>query len=351
MIRLALASVTILLMGVGTSFARQDEKHLANIRQLTSGGENSKIRFSSDGQRLIFQAMRSPETCDQVFAVAVNGGVLQRLSSGEGRTTCPHFLPGDQGYVFASTHWADTACPPRPPTELGQVLPLYPSYEVFLADTASGTLRRLTDSPGYDADTAVSPDGSLIVFTSVRDGDAELYSMRLDGSGLRRLTFERGFDGMAAFSWDGRYIVYCGYHPAEPGAKEDYQTLLKRGFVRPEVLEIYVMERDGSNRRQLTSDGAVGFGPTFHPDGKRVVYSSNAADSRKRNFDLYIVRLDGTGLERITAGLSFDAWPVFSPDGEKLAFISNRDASEPEETNIFIADWVEHETISEEKNE
>jgi len=322
------------------SLIGEEAQFLTNIRQLTFGGENTKIRFSTDGQRLIFQAMRSPETCDQVFGIEIQGGKPQRLSNGEGRTTCPHFLPGVQGYVFASTHWANAACPPRPPIELGQVLPLYSDYDVFLADASTGSVRRLTDSPGYDADTAVSPDGSRIVFTSVRDGDPELYSIRSDGTGLRRLTHEKGFEGTATFSWDGRYIVYCGYHPHGSKDLAEYESLLKRGFVRPKVLEIFVMESDGSNRRQITFDGALSYGPTFHPGGERIVYSSNLADSKRQNFDLYFTRMDGTYTKRVTAGLSFDAWPVFSPDGTKLAFVSNRDAKEPEETNIFIADWI-----------
>jgi Tol biopolymer transport system component len=329
-----------LLVGSGVSLAGQEEQFLTNIRQLTFGGENTKIRFSTDGQRLIFQAMRSPETCDQVFAIDVGDGKLQRLSTGEGRTTCPHFLPGIQGYVFASTHLADTACPPRPPIELGQVLPLYSDYDVFIAEASTGTVRKLTDSPGYDADTAVSPDGSQIVFTSIRDGDAELYSIRPDGTGLKRLTHEKGFDGTATFSWDGRYIVYCGFHPKDPEELAEYEDLLKQGFVRPKMLEIFVMESDGSNRRQITFDGALSYGPTFHPGGERIIYSSNLADPEGQNFDLYFVRLDGNDLERITVDLSFEAWPVFSPDGKKIAFVSNRNAKEPEETNIFIADWL-----------
>ncbi len=333
--------LALLILGIdGGVDAGGTEGRLQNIRQLTFGGENTKAHFSIDGNRLIFQGMRSPEACDQIFAVDVSGGEVRRLSTGVGRTTCANYIPGERRFVFASTHLDDFACPSRPPLNLGYVWPLYAGYELFLAEADGSDFRRLTEAAGYDAEVSVSPDGSALLFTSTRDGDPDLYSMKLDGTGLKRLTFDIGYDGSAAYSRDGNLIVYCGYHPQDPEELALYGELLEQGFVKPDVLEIFVMNRDGSNREQLTFGGAASFGPSFHPDGKHVVFSSNMADQRRRNFDLYIVNVDGTGLDRITVTLSFESWPVFSPDGKELAFISNRNAGEPEETNLFIADWV-----------
>jgi len=332
--------LAVVVLAYSTNAAEQDSEHLENLLQLTFGGENIKAKFGVDGRQLIFQAMRSPNTCDQIFAVEVESGKIRRLSMGSGRTTCGYFVPGSANVVFASTHLDDTACPPRPPLDLGYVWPLYSGYDVFWASSDGVDTRPLTDTPGYDADTAVSPDGRRIVFTSVRNGDPDLYSMKADGTDVRRLTTEEGYDGNASFSPDGNLIVYCGYHPSEDQELEEYRNLLRKGYVRPDVLEIFIMGSDGTNRRQITFEGAASFGPSFHPDGKRIIFSSNLAQQRRPNFDLYLIRVDGTGLERVTALLSFDAWPVFSPDGKKLAFISNRDATEPEETNIFIADWI-----------
>jgi Tol biopolymer transport system component len=101
------------------------------------------------------------------------------------------------------------------------------------------------------------------------------------------------------------------------------------------------MDADGSNKRQVTDDVAADFAPFMHPDGRRIIFSSNRADPQGRNFDLYLVNLDGSGLEKVTAHGEFDGFPMFSPDGTRLVFASNRGAAKPGDTNIFIADWIE----------
>jgi Tol biopolymer transport system component len=117
--------------------------------------------------------------------------------------------------------------------------------------------------------------------------------------------------------------------------------LLERGLVRPSRLEIWVAKADGSDARQVTRLGGANFAPSFHPDGKRIIFASNQPDPRSRNFDLYLVNLDGTGLEAVTASGEFDGFPMFSPDGKRLVFASNRNATQPGETNVFVADWAE----------
>jgi Tol biopolymer transport system component len=101
------------------------------------------------------------------------------------------------------------------------------------------------------------------------------------------------------------------------------------------------MDRDGSNKKQVTNLGASSFGPYFHADGKRIIFASNHPDPQGRNFDLYLIGDDGSGLERITSDPSFDGFPMFSPDGKRLVFASNRGGKVRGETNIFVADWVE----------
>jgi Tol biopolymer transport system component len=101
------------------------------------------------------------------------------------------------------------------------------------------------------------------------------------------------------------------------------------------------MDADGSNKRQVTSFGAASFAPYFHPDGRRIIFSSNRHDPKGRDFDLYTVGLDGKDLERITHSPTFDGFPMFSRDGKRLVFASNRNAKARGETNIFIADWVD----------
>jgi Tol biopolymer transport system component len=316
------------------------ERHLRNIRQLTFGGENAEAYFSADGSRLIFQSTRDGVACDQIFTMKIDGTDVHRVSTGKGRTTCGYFYPGGDSILFASTHEAGAACPPKPSYERGYVWPIYDGYDIYRADPDGSKLTPLTHSPGYDAEATIAPDGT-IAFTSVRDGDMEIYTMRADGSDVRRLTHRPGPDGGPFFSWDGRQIAFRG-RPLSPGPEmDDYKALLKEHLWRPTKLELYVMNRDGGNVRQVTNIGAASFAPSWHTDGKRLIFASNMHDPKQRNFDIFLINLDGTGLEQVTFNDTFDGFPMFSPDGKHLVFASNRNAKAEGETNVFIAEWVE----------
>jgi Tol biopolymer transport system component len=316
------------------------EKHLRNIRQLTHGGENAEAYFSSDGERLIFQSTRPGTECDQIFTIRIDGSDERRVSTGTGRTTCGYFYPGGNDILFASTHETAAACPPKPTFSRGYVWPIYDGYEIYRAKADGSGLSKLTKSPGYDAEATIAPDG-LITFTSVRDGDMEIYSMKPDGSDVRRLTNRPGPDGGPFFSWDGRLIAFRGRQLSAGAEMDDYRSLLEQGLWRPTSLELFVMDRDGRNLRQVTKLGGANFAPSWHPDGKRLIFASNIADPNGRDFDIYMVNLDGTRLERITFNPTFDGFPMFSPDGKRVVFASNRNAKSEGETNVFIADWVE----------
>ncbi len=314
------------------------ERHLANVKQLTFGGENAEAYFSFDGQDLIFQSTREGHECDRIYAMRIDGTNLRPISSGEGRTTCSFFFPDKKHVLYASTFLGGKTCPPRPDFSQGYVWPVYDTYDVFKADADGSHTVRLTSTPGYDAEATINRDGR-VVFTSVRDGDMEIYSMNGDGGDLRRLTHRPGPDGGPFFSPDGTRIVFRG-HPLAPGPElDEFRSLLLKGLWRPTALEIFVMDADGSHLTQVTSLGGANFAPYFTPDGKRIIFASNHDDPRKRDFELYLINVDGTGLERVTYNPTFDGFPMFSPDGTHLVFASNRNDAKPGETNVFIADW------------
>src|SRR3954454_15734455 len=172
------AVIAALGLCVGVSMAFQalpraraaGERHLRNIRQLTSGGENAEAYFSPDGTRLIFQSTRDNVPCDQIFTMKIDGSDVHRVSTGAGRTTCGYFYPGGKEILFASTHKAGAACPPKPSYARGYVWPIYDGYDLYRANADGTGLRPLTETPGYDAEATIAPDGT-IAFTSVRDGD------------------------------------------------------------------------------------------------------------------------------------------------------------------------------------
>jgi Tol biopolymer transport system component len=239
--------------------------------------------------------------------------------------------------VYASTHHADPACPPRPDPSRGYVWRLDP-FDLFTADADGSNRKRLTSYGIYTAEATLSPDGRTLVFTSLKDGDLELYTMNVDGSNVRRLTNTPGYDGGAFFSPDGRQIVYRSWHPTGDELRA-YQDLLRQGLVRPNRMEIWVMNADGSDQRQITRLGGANFAPFFTADGRQIIFSSNHSNPRSRNFDLYLVNTDGSGLVQVTTHGEFDGFPMFSPDGRQLVWASNRNAPSTGGTDIFIADW------------
>jgi hypothetical protein len=318
------------------------ETHLADITQLTFGGENAEAYWSFDGTELIMQARHGEGTCDQIFRMpALAPGEPTLVSTGTGRTTCAYFFPGNQRVLFSSTHAASKDCPPVPDHSKGYVWPLYDSYEIYSARPDGSELTALTSQPGYDAEATVCGKDGSIVFTSTRDGDIELYRMNADGSGVVRLTDAPGYDGGAFFSADCSRIVWRASRPADERELADFKGLLAQGLVRPTKLELWVMNADGSEARQITYLDAATFAPFFYPSGERVIFSSNYGDPKGREFDIWAVNVDGTDLERITWTPGFDGFPMFSPDGTRLAFASNRDQAKEGDTNVFVARWVD----------
>ncbi len=335
-------ATTMTISQTGDSLYYPKERHFGNIRQLTFGGINAEAYFSFDNTKLVFQSTRDSFACDQIFMMNIDGSGVKLLSTGKGRTTCSYFFPDGAHILYASTHLADPKCPPAPDRKKGYVWGLYPGFDIFVADTNGNITKRLTDTPGYDAEAVISPKGDKIAFTSIRNGDLDIYTMNLDGSDVRQLTHELGYDGGPFFSPDGKQIVYRAYHPATGKEISDYKELLAEEKIKPMNLQIFIMDADGSNKRQLTHNNAANFAPFMHPDGKHIVFASNmeAAADNPMDFDLYMINIDGTGLERITFSPKFESFPMFTSDGKKFVFSSGRNGRSKYEINVFIADWL-----------
>lgn len=332
-----------------------EEKHLADVKQITLAGENAEAYWSFGGRELIMQSRKGDDDCDQIYRLplasvfdAPGGKETMPLpipvSNGKGATTCSYFLPGDQKVIYASTHLGGDACPPKPDHSQGYVWPLYDTYDIFKADADGKNIVRLTDAKGYDAEATVCAKDGSIVFTSLRDGDIDLYRMDADGKNVKRLTNTPGYDGGAFFSADCSKIVWRASRPRPGKELDDFKRLLGQNppLVRPSKLELYVANADGSDAQQITYLDAASFAPFWHPNGKRILFSSNKGDPKGREFDIWAINVDGTGLEQITHAPGFDGFPMFSPDGKTLAFASNR-ATAPgkHDTNVFLARWVE----------
>jgi TolB protein len=321
------------------------ERYFKNVRQLTFGGENAEAYWSGDGTKLIMQSKFGKYPCDQIFILDLDSGEKKLVSTGKGRTTCSYFLQGDDRIIYGSTHLGSAECPPPVIRTRGKyVWAIYKTYDIFTAKADGSDLRRITNTPGYDAEATVCQVTGRVLFTSVRDGDLELYSMESDGD-VKRLTNRPGYDGGGFYSHDGSKIVQRSGFFTDDKEKENYFSLLARGLVEPNKMEITVLDRNGKNFRQVTKNGKANFGPYWHPDDKRILFSSSIGTPPRGRpmFDIYIIDEDGSNQAKITNNPSFDGFPMFSPDGKYLVFASNRfnDKDHQNDTNVFVAEWVE----------
>lgn len=347
--QLAIAQTNKNVTPVATPTNNNQEPHFKKLKQLTFGGDNAEAYWSFDSKAITFQSnyKKWGVECDQIFTSPINklGKDTTRkstmVSTGLGRTTCSYFMPNNKQILYASTHEGDPACPPTPESNGAYTWAIYPDFDIYVANLNGEIKQKLTNQPGYDAEGTVSPDGKSIVFTSTRSGDLELWVMDIDGQNPRQITTELGYDGGAFFSPDSKKLVFRASRPQAPEEVQKYKDLLSRGLVEPTSMEIYTVNANGSDLKQITHLGKANWAPFYHPSGKKILFSSNHHSKRGYDFQLYMIDEDGSNLERITNNSIFNAFPMFSPDGKKLIFSSNRNNHGTRDTNLFMAEWVD----------
>ncbi len=337
----------------GDSLRFTGETHLRSIRQLTYGGNNAEAYWSFDDEQLIFQSdwdRINSQGCDQQFVMNADGSAVsdttqyRLVSTGTGRTTCGFYLP-DGRVIFASTHASGPECPQPPVDDSGRYTwAIYPQFDIYVTNADGSDIQPFITGPGYDAEPTVSPDGRFVIFTSTRSGDLELWRYEIATGETVQITDTLGYDGGAFFSRDSGKIVWRASRPQGPDA-DAYRALLARDLVQPAAMNVFVADIDGQNATQVTNLPGANWAPFFHPDGRRLLFSSNhhTLDEGGREFDIFMIGLDGAGLEQLTHSGMFDAFPMFSHDGSKIVFASNRNATRTpsRDTNIFVADWIE----------
>jgi Tol biopolymer transport system component len=336
------------LFAQSDSLHYSNETHFKNIQQLTFGGDNAEAYWSFDGKRIVFQrtSIKDGIPCDQIFI-----GKLPKkgekfnyklVSTGKGRTTCSFFTKDNKHIIYASTHEGADTCPPlvdRAKYGNKYIWPVYASFDIYMADMNGKIIKKLTDTPGYDAEGTLSKDGKKMLFTSIRNGDLDLYIMDLMSGAIKQITNTLGYDGGAWFSPDGKKIVWRASRPKTDTDVKEYQDLLKEGLVAPTQMEVYIANADGSDVKQITALGQANWAPNFLPGGN-IIFCSNHEYKRGFPFNMYTMNADGTNIEKVSRDKGFDAFPMFSPDGKKIIFSSNRNNGGTRDTNVFVADWV-----------
>lgn len=308
--------------------AHDESRWIRNIRQLTRVdmglARSGEAYFSPDGQTVAFQAYPTDRSEYQIYVMNLDGSGLKMISTGVGATTCAYFSPDGRRVLFAANH-----LDPRPVAPPGSTQPagkrsyswsFYPGMDLFEYTLDGGKLRQLTSEPGYDAEGSYSPDGKLIVFTTMRGDDQDIWICNADGSEPRPVVTARGYDGGPFFSPDGKRIVY----------RSD-----RRG---DETMQIFVNTLDGKSERAITSHDTLHWCPFWHPSGRWIIYTRGDHGGGPPRYDLYLVSDDGRETHRVTSEAAFDGLPVFSPDGKKLMWTSRRGGlASPQ---VFVADFV-----------
>jgi Tol biopolymer transport system component len=322
------------------SLIRAGETHFAHLWQVTTDGQSGCPRWSHGGDELVLES-RPVARCPRILLVrkSTPSWLVIRDSAGSNFATSPAFLSSGSILYSVSSSAGDT-CQSSVQRWRDPLWHLYPNSTLQVGSTKHAPEDWLNTVVGA-IECATSPDGKMILYTACPASDPEIYAMEADGSDVRRLTVDHGYDGGACFSPDGQLICYQGYHPREETERAIYDDNFKHGLFDSSHLDICVMHADGSGRGQVTDLEATSMEPSFTPDSKRIIFSSDHQDPQGRQFDLYITKLDGGAPERITNDPSPDCFPMFSPDGRYLAFTSGRGATSAGAQNVFIAQWKE----------
>ncbi len=198
-------------------------------------------------------------------------------------------------------------------------------WEIYAAH-ADGAWGEITREFSPARAPALSPAGKQLAFQSHRDGNWEIFVLRLDSGQVSRLTQQLAYDGAPAWSPDEKQIAFESYHSGH--------------------LDIWVMNADGSNPVNLTSnEPAYDYGPAWSPQGNWIAYTSWSAGHRQ----IFLTSPDAKSHLNLSNNQFDEEQPAWSPDGRRLAFVSNREGCEHESNviqlnacqrrEIFIADF------------
>jgi TolB protein len=364
------------------------ERHFTELRQLTFDGSAGAAAFTPDGQALLFESGRGAQSCGTVHRYDLRTGKIERLGP-DGGASSTGVATADGTVLLTRSEKAEPPC-----TSLVELRFAAVESDI-VAIGAGGTPKPLAPAAGWDGELSLSSDGRRVVFTSTRDGDADVYSMATDGTALLRISHAGGYDGAPLLSPDGARIAWHTERERAESPGGGGRALA------PRLLRIVVAGAEGQHPTHLPALGRYDMTPAWLPDSRRLLIASDLDDapsaearvaaaapppaqpppappaapagtaaatavpvpppppppppappppeaSPPRNFELYLVDPDapppasgGIRFERITYDAAFDAAPRFSPDGRWLVFLSTRNAQKPGDVNLFAARWTE----------
>ena len=249
--------------------------------------------------RIVFASNRDGDW--NIYSMDVNGNNLLQLTNHPASDKAPACSPGGRRIVFRS----DRDLTP----------------DLYVMDSDGDNVVRLTQDSFYESRPSWSPDGTRIAFGNFRIGvgNSEIYAMDADGNNLTRMAKHRWHDVVPSWSPDGSKMAFVSFRDG--------------GFNTPK--HIFVMNADGTERRNLTGDTQLrdNWGPTWSPDGRKIAFNSRRLFRDGQRDDIFVFTADGKELEQLSEdGRSWS--PVYSPDGTKIAYVLGRRGN----SNIYIMD-------------
>ncbi len=285
------------------------------VRIIPNLGEAAEFYFSPDGKSLIGNAKREGDTTHHVYTTTLDGAKIVKIND-KGEDACSFFFPDGKRLLWTSTrdltdlpkgNWSDPKQYPK-------------GAELYESDLEGKNIKRLTNNQQYDAEAAVSPDGKWILFGRDTDGKMDLWVMKSDGTEPKQVTFtEEWQEGGAQFMPDSNTILTRAWKREDEGQ-------------RMMPMQIFTVKRDGSDRKQITSEAGTNWAPFPAPDGKHFAFVKVLTDTPRPNWEIFMMNIETGKQTRLTYNPGFDGFPSISPDGKLLAFSSGRDAKPGERT-------------------
>lgn len=263
-------------------------QNLANLTGITDHRIHvSRAAVSPTQDAMVFFQLQGKTSI--IYRQSLSSQARSPITSSENLDLSPSFTPDGEYLVFSSDRTGE-----------GQGL-------WRIRSDGAGGVTQITSSPSsFDVRPSVAVDGETVVFQAHRSTNlaASIWSVNMNGGLLTQL----GGGASPAVSPDGRRIAFVKPKPGE------------------ELQQIWVMNIDGSGLTQLTNNGANNMDPSWHPNGRLIVFASDQAEKEKgrRDYDIWMMRADGTQPVQLTSNPSRDDAPTFDRQGRQLIFRSNR---------------------------